>query len=318
MEKNNIDSRPSDEEIYLQKFPKGKFLGGIIAVFFLFLIYNLPLTKNIKRIVTAKLTTVPGCPMEFSDVELGIFLPKIDIHNLKFIGPCNGLRLGGVELKKVRATLLGPSFSPLGFKVRVNTASHGINLNLYANVSPSQAMKLKVEDTGVNSEFLGKLIGKPLPFTGRILLDGLVDGKMNRQKFKPSDISVKITSPSLLMPKQTINFLELPQLMLGPAIMSVKTTGSGKSQKLKILQFIVGDKKSDIEVELEGDIKPNFNDFGQSESNLKGKIRIGKKVTDIVPMSLLNSMVLKGAKPRKGFYLFGLNGPLRTTKPKFQ
>jgi hypothetical protein len=318
MEKNRIDSRPSDEDIYLQKFPKGKFLGGIIFVFFAFLIYNLPLTKNIKRLVSTSITSIPGCPMEFREIELGIFLPKIDIHNLKFSGMCNGMQLQGIELTKVRATFMGPSFSPLGAKLRINTNNHGLNLNLYANVSPSKAMKLKVENTGVNTEFLNQVMGKPLPFTGRILIDGLVEGKMSRQKFKASDVSVKVTSPSLVMPKQTINFLELPQLMLGPTIMSVKTEGTGKKQKMKILQFVVGDKKSDIEVELSGELIPNFESFAQSNSNIKGKIKIGAKVTEVVPMSLLNSMVLKGSKPRKGFYHFLLTGPLRTSKPKFQ
>lgn len=318
MEKNNINSHPSDEDIYHQKISKGKFLGSIILVFFLFLIYNLPLSKNIKRIITTNLTTIPNCPLEIRKIELGIFLPKINIHNLKFLGRCRGLNLGDLEFKKVRAVFLGPSFSPLGIKLQLDTIAHGMNLNLYTSISPSQSIKLKIENSILNTELISKIIKKPIPFTGKVQINSLIDGKMGNKSFKPSNISFKVTSNGLLMPKQTINFLDLPQLMLGPAIISAKTTGSGKSQKMKILQFLIGDKKSDLEVQIEGELRPNFMNFVKSQSNFKGKIRIGKNFTDFVPMNLLNSILLKGAKPQKDFYTFRLDGPLETTKPKFQ
>lgn len=318
MENDSLNNTPSEEDIYLQKFPKGKFLGAIIGVFLLSFIYNFPLTQNIERLISNAIQSQNSCPIEFSEIEVSYFLPKVDIHNIYFSGPCNGNNITGLKFKKLRLTFLGPSISPLGARVKISTNENGINLKTYASASPSGDVKIYIEDTGISTHILEKITGKPLPFTGRLLINGAVSASRTRSGMKPEEIALKVESLQVMMPKQTVNFLELPQMNLGPVIVHAETQGKGKGQKIKITKFFIGDNKSDIEVDITGHLIPNYTQFKFSQAALNGKIRIGKKVTDVVPMTLLNSMVLKGAKAQNDFYQFSLNGPLATSKPRFK
>lgn len=318
MENDSLNKTPTEEEIYLQKFPKGKFLGGIIAVFFLSFVYNFPLKQNIERIISNQIQAQSACPIDFSDIEVSYFLPKVDIHNIFFAGPCNGQNLAGLKLSRLRLTFLGPSLSPLGVRVKIDTKENGFKFISYISVSPSGDMKVFIEDTGINTQMLQKVTQKPLPFSGRILVNGSFLAKATNSGITPTELSIKLESFRLIMPKQTVNFLELPQMNLGPVIFHAETKGNGKNQKLEITKCFIGDNESDIEIDLNGHLIPNFQQFDQSISALKGKIRIGKKVTDVVPMTLLNSMVLKGAQPKENFYRFSLDGPLSVAKPRFK
>ena len=86
---------------------------------------------------------------------------------------------------------------------------------------------------------------------------------------------------------------------------------------MKILQFLIGDKKSDLEVQIEGELRPNFMNFVKSQSNFKGKIRIGKKLYRFCPHeSFLNSIVLKGAKPPERLLHLQIRRPSRNDETK--
>lgn len=311
MEKSNSLKRPSAEDIYLQKFPKKSFLGSIVLVFFISLIYTLPIEHSLKTFLSNQIYSVKQCPMDFRDVEFSLFFfPKVDIKDLTINGVCFNRNLSGTSFENIRFSFLGPSISPLGAKVKVDTKEKGINLNIYANLGPKE-QKIKIENTGINTSFISKFAGKELPITGRLLVDGLFDISKNQL----SSGSLKVTSQNLMLPKQTFNnVLELPQMKLGPLILSGKVTTKGKTKTLKIMQVILGDDTSDIELELDGDIEINQFNASMSIANLKGKIKLSEKVNEAIP---LLKIYLGGKKPTNGFYQFEFKGPLNKTKPKF-
>ena len=307
---NNTNSLPTREQIYEQKFPKGLFLGGIIGVFFVSLLFNLPIEKSIKTLVANQIYSIKRCPMDFRDLKLHLFLPRIEIQDFAIQGQCFGKNLSGLELKSINLYLLGPSFSPLGGKVKVEIDQPNLTVNTYLNIGMKE-QKIKIEDSKITGELLTKLMEEKFTLLGNLSADGLIGMK----KQKVSTASIKLTGTDMMVPKQVISNFEIPHLKLGPLIFTGKLAGKGKVKNFDLMQLTLGDKKSDLEVDLAGKVTVNPLNLALSPADLKGKLNIGKKVREAIP--ILN-IYMGSAKQKDGYYNFSLKGKLGKLKPSFK
>ena len=251
-----------------------------------------PLRENLEALLIKRINSLPSCPVGFDSLRVSFFLPKIELENPTFTGPCNRRKVFLPNLPMVRIYFRGLSFSPLGIKLKITTEGEDLQLKAYTSLGVS-AQKIKLENLRLPLSVLGGVAGRDLPLQGVLMVDAILSLDKNALQ----SLKLRITSGPLVSPL-------FQDVSLGSLVFKVEKLD--KVPEINILEARLGSKASDFYAEVSGEVSLNEKRPESSKANLLAKIKLGEKLKD----NFLLKAFLGRAKEKDGLYELPLKGPL--------
>ena len=202
-----LDETDIPDEIYesfdIQSKTKISLIASGLLFFALWL--NFPIKKTIEQFIAAKISKLRSCPIQYSSLEVSLFLPSIEFKGTKIGGKCFGKSGKDISLDSLDISFAGPSFSPLGFKFHAEVRKQNSTINLYPAVSFGETV-VRVIDTKIEGPLLNEMIGIGPIISGSLDIDALVTLKGQKAK----EASFKIISTNFSTLQKNIMGLALP------------------------------------------------------------------------------------------------------------
>lgn len=282
-----------------------KIFGYCFLVFTLAITFYLPVEKNIINFVEKQISNFKTCPIQYSEIGLEYFLPKVILSNVSVPSKCLNNNGKDLDLDKVIARISVPSIWPFGIKSKVSIKAEGANINLFPRVSFNQ-YDFQIEDTFITGRFLTKLLDIPLRINGDISVQA--NAEMKGRKFLFPGLSLK--SNNLAIPSQDIKGFVLPTLDFKK--LEIAAIQTRKSINIKAIHL--GNVESPINAQFKGEIIPNMKNIKASQIKLEGKIKFSETLLE--NFSLLK-IPLMGKKKKDGYYFIKINGSLSNPRHQF-
>ena len=178
-----LDETDIPDEIY-ESFDaptKGKSTLIAFALLFFALWLNFPIKSSIENFVTAKISKLRSCPIQYSKMNISFLFPSIEFVSPKIGGRCFGKAGKDVMLDNLEISFSGPSFAPFGVKFHAEAKKQGSTLNLYPAVSFGETV-IRVIDTKIEGPLLNEMIGQGALLSGTFDIDALVTLKGQKAK----------------------------------------------------------------------------------------------------------------------------------------
>jgi hypothetical protein len=303
-EKKQIPDNQLLDNIYKARLLNWNFI--ILGIIFLIIGFtvNLPIKEKITDLITSKMASNESCPIFFERLEVGNYLETINISGPIISGTCLG-RQGSLRFDKIVANLSWPNLFPPGLQMNIQLTDDKSTINFHPVISYPKIL-VSIDQTTLEGAFLEKLMGGTIKILGKFKIDSLIE--MENGDLLEGDL--KIISDSFMIPRQTISGFNTPSLLL-------RNFGiNGTITEKNIIDFssiIIGDKDSIIFTQMNGKLRLNKAQFGESAMELSGKIRFSKTFINNFP--ILN-LLLSGKTPGPdGMYNIKLQGPLSSLKP---
>lgn len=290
-----------DHEIYSNiDFPYLKLTFLALGMFFIGVLFNFSLKKSIENKVMLALSSDPSCPIQYSDLNVGLFVPKIKLSKVSLPGSCFQSRGGSIQLDSTIFSLSGPSFYPLGLKF--DGVAFGDRLDLKSTLSlgfPSPMFKL--HKSIIDMQIINALISKPNLLKGKIELEA--QGKL--QDFLVQEMNLVLKARQLSLPSQSISGLKLPTLNFGEAGGKFRLTDQNE---LNIDEFVLGNENSPIVGKLTGLVRLNQSNVQSSQLDLTALLKFAPEFVESFP--ILNFFLNKKEKTEDDFYKIQITGLL--------
>ena len=303
-EKKQIPDNQLSDKIYKASLLNWNYI--ILGILFLILgfLINLPIKEKITDLIISKLGTNESCPIFFERLDIGDYLETINISGPIISGACLG-RQGSLRFDKITASLSWPKLFPPGLQMNIKLTDDKSTINLNPVISYPKIL-VSINQTTLQGAFLEKLIGGNIKLLGKFNINSLME--MESGDLLEGDLT--IVSNNFMIPRQTISGFNTPLLLL-------RNFGiKGNITEKNIIDFssiIIGDKESMIFTQMNGKLRLNKAQFGESVMELSGKIRFSKNFITNFP--ILN-LLLSGKTPGPdGLYNIKLQGPLSSLKP---
>ena len=307
---SNMNKKETEQEdIYSSgRFPiKRTFLISGILIFLGFF-FNFPITEIIKKNVAKTLTSLRGCPITYSKIEVEyLFFPKIILKNPSISGHCFGNPKEKLKFKELMVRLYIPGFLPPGIRFNIPIEKEKTKINAYLTLGfGSLHVNLK------NSVINGKFISKFSPILKNIQGDINVNVLTTLVNKAPQDGDLLINSKNLKIGAQNISGIQLPTLNIGDLQLKAQFT----KPNLKIINLMIGNKKSPLKAKLTGSIKYDAKYPKRSKLDIKGSIFFSQSFISDFP--ILNILLAGKNANSEGGYNFELKGTLGAPKHKFK
>jgi len=148
----------------------------ILAVFFglslLSFLYAFPFNQKLENIVRNVVRSSAGCGLNFKDLKFEFLLPKIVINDLNIPANCFSGESTGLNFKQLRLYFRGPSFSPFGIALKLETQVLKTDLNVYLALGLN-SQTIKLEQQVINFAQLADLIPE-VKINGQLEVNGVV------------------------------------------------------------------------------------------------------------------------------------------------
>lgn len=295
---------PNDNINYSLNFLKSALWPILLTGVLLFSIISyLPIREKLDAVIHKSVKTIPGCPLEFKDYKVKLFLPRVEINNLIVPGRCFNNSREKLKIAKTSIFFRGFGFSPFGphFKIETTIQDNPISAYLTAGLS---SLAVRVENNTINLAILKPFLPQ-LQISGHLQLDAFV--KMSSQKLE--DFKLSANSKNLILPAQNIMSFSLSSLKISNLLIKANQ----ENDKVNLQKFIIGDQQSPIRANFKGVIRPNNRNVESSKLNLNGEVAFSKKF--LTKYSIINLFLNKFTK-RDNYYQIQIKGPL--SRPSFE
>lgn len=295
------------EEVY-QRLPFKRWFLPIVSLLLIFgFLLNFNIKDRLTLLITSTLKNSPACPIQYKKLNLTLFpFPTVSIDSPQIPSICFNKAGDDLLLKKITLKIHGPSFVPLGISSSLLLTAHNVEIPLSVKIGFNE-IAIKTENSKLAADFL-------TPFIGGSYLSGTLDISMlvllENNRLTSGDILVK--SKDLLVNKQQVSGLLIPQMLLGQLLIKVSVKDKGT---LNLTEVIIGAPESPIQSSLSGVIKLNDVSPLLSNLDLKGEVKFTKKFIDDFPIV---DLFISGKNPtQSGFFPFVVKGTLMTPSPAF-
>ncbi len=270
------------------------------------LLMNLPMLGNVEEQIETAIKSNPQCPITYKKFNLSYVLPKVTLTKPVIPGRCFNNPSSSLKLDSVTTSFTIPSFIPPGLKFHSVIKGLGSEINVYPRVTAG-TVDIRITKSKINAKFINAFTVYPNLLNGNMSLEGFFSTVKN----KLDSGVAKLSSKNLVIPAQTINFFEIPELLLNKLNLVIKI----EKNKLNVNQLLIGNETSPIRAEIKGTINLNQRAMNLSILNLQGKVKFSK---DFLKSFAILEMMLAQAKPVDEYYSFTLTGPLGSPKPTFK
>jgi hypothetical protein len=260
---------------HYSKLRKFLFISAGIVIFLFTFLANFSVGDKIKTAVDRQLRALPACQLQYEDLTVGFFFPRIVFKNPVVPGECFGHPEKSLSLQQLSVRFRGFSFSPLGIKVLFIADVGNSSAYTYAILSPSKQI-FRIKD-GKFSFFDFAPIHESFAKIGG---EFVVNTQVTLEKGKVTDVRLVAQSSNLQILKQNISGLEIPDINIGD--FSLKSIYD--SQTINIKSLIIGSEKAPLDFNIAGFIQVDPYDFMDSKLDISG--------TAAFTEQLLNQMAL--------------------------
>lgn len=268
------------------------------AAFVLAILFNFPLEKNILTVVEGQLAKNRACPLQYSGISLGYFLPKIIFDDVVVPGSCFKNPSASINLDSLVARISMPSFWPVGIKAKVTAMSDDLQLNIFPRLAIG-GHAVQVEDTRIKGNFISKLLPMKVNINGNMDIQGHFEFK--GQNIESGNFLLK--SEDFSLPAQSIGGIPLPTLNFR----KLELAGTQTKKKIHFKAIRLGSRNSPLIAEFKGSITLNAGNINYSTLDLEGKVKFSDELLNEISLIRL---LLNGKKQKDGFYFLQLTGSL--------
>lgn len=282
-----------------------KVVLASIGAFFLAILFNFPLEKNIIAIIEKQISKVRSCPLQYNGIELGYFLPKVIFKDVTIPGRCFQNPKASINVDQLVARVSVPSFWPIGVKAKVTALGDDLRLNIFPRLAIG-GNAVQVEDTRIKGNFISHFLPIPLNINGNIDIQGNFE-------FKGKNIDTAnflLKSADLSLPAQSVKSFPLPTLNFR----KLEIAGTQTKKKVHLKALRLGDANAPITAEFRGNIALNQSNMNFSQLNLQGKVKFSPEFLN--NLSLLK-LLLNGKKQKDGYYFLQISGTLARPAHRF-
>lgn len=298
-------SNSEDLETIDYSFPKlgkSKWITLTVGIFLLGIIIYFPFMFKVKSLVKTQMHKIPGCSVDYQDIKLEFFLPKVIVKNLVVPQSCFGKYGDPLKMSKVFLYFRGFSFSPFGPHFKIETQLNDIPLSSYLTTGFG-TIALNIKENEIDLSKLRKLI-PTVNLSGKIKIDALV--KLNGKDI--DDLKLNIRSKDFTLPGQTIQGFKLATMRLNNLLLKANKKG----KKLILESFIIGDDDAPIRSNFKGNVTLNQRNLTASQLDLIGEVAFSSKFLESYAIIKL---VMNKFDKKDEFYQIKLTGPLMRPKP---
>lgn len=287
------------------KIPFGKFKFTLLAIIILLLgfVINFPLQDIINAQVSNALGKSSPCKLDYQDSKITFFAPGIELKKVNIPNRCLGKGQRSFDLKTLRISFGGFSFSPLGIVLNAQTEIEGDTIDLKI-ASDSKVHSIVFNDQSFKLEkiipFLNDKFSQSIPnLSGEVK----VNSKIKFEKNKLSFLDLKANSKNFKLPGQAIMGFTLPSI----DFKKLKVLVTGEKNKFLIDSLELGNDQSDLILNTDGSFLLNsYNPMGSS-LDLNLRINMSEKIlTDLAIIKL----ALANFEKSPGKYALKLKGPV--------
>lgn len=286
--------------------PRNKKLVPLIGLglFLIGLFSNLEIKSSLLSGINSALSSNRACPASVDTIDWNILNLGADLRNISFSPKCPK-NIKQIGLKEIRIGFRGPSFSPLGIKLKtIIETNRTQNLETYLSFGAT-SFKATIDSQMLNLSTLKSTANLPVDLSGDLMINGIINGRYQ----KVSSFDLALSSPRVGMPSQSIQGLSLPGLNFHDLNMVIK---SNDGKKIEIKQLKLGKKTDKIQLMAQGDLKLN-KPMTRSSLKFEGKFNLSSQIKEELPII---NLLLTGKKKTQGFYQFSLTGNI--SKPNFK
>lgn len=295
-------STPQEIDYSFPQLGKSRWILIGVSVFLLGLVLYFPFMFKVKSVVKTQLNKIPGCAVDYEDIQLEFLLPKIIVKDLVLPRSCFGKFGDPLRMDNVFLYFRGLSFSPFGPHFKLETNVNGLPISSYLTAGIG-GIAVNVKENILDLKNLKPLIPE-LNLLGKVTIDALV--KLKGQKL--NDFKLNIRSKNFTLPGQNIKGFKLGTMRLNNLLLKADMDGN----KLKIENFILGDQDADIRANFKGDLKLNQKNMASSQMDLKGEVAFSN---NFLEKYAIIKLVMNKFDKKDEFYQIKLTGPLTNPKP---
>ena len=298
-------SNSEDLETIDYSFPrigKSKWITITIAIFLLGLIIYFPFMFKVKSLVKTQLNKVPGCSIDYKDIKLEFFLPKVIVEDLIVPQSCYGKYGDPLRMDKVFLYFRGFSFSPFGPHFKIETNLNNIPFSSYLTTGIG-GIAINIKENEIDLSKLKKLVPK-VNLAGKVKIDALV--RLSGQKI--TDLKLNIRSKDFTLPAQNIQGFKLGTMRINNLLLKASMNG----KKLKMDDVILGDDDSPIRANFKGTVSLNQRNMASSQLDLNGEVAFS---SSFLEKYAIIKLVMNKFDKKDEFYQIRLTGPLMRPKP---
>ncbi len=282
---------------------QSKLIFAILIPMFLFFaafVLNFPIATKIKHYIKKSLVT-PQCQINFKDLSLEAFLPKVIISDVYIPKTCSTLLKEDLKLSQLTVKWQIINFFPFGIPLKAESTISGQNLEFYYVQGINQSL-IRLKDQTIDFRKID--LPTSIKLGGKILLDlNLLVKNQNLDEF-----NLKVTSNNLILPSQNFEGFQFPELNLKDFFIEANTEGN---PKINVQKFIVGTPDSPLRASFKGSINYKNQNVSFSPISLNGELFFSQDLKEKIP---LLEMFFQSYNQKDGFYQLKLGGTLGAPK----
>ena len=266
--------------------------------FAIFLFMSFPIKKNIDDSIKSALYSIPGCSLDFKEINFEFLLPKVIVKDINI--PMSCFRKVGhpIKLKHLTLNWRGLNFAPFGPHFKIQTNILGNDITAFHTLGLSSQV-IKIQDVNLKMESLRQILPE-IKLNGRLKTNSLI--KINSTGL--SDLKLTVQSKDLVLPSQEIMRLKLPNLEFNNLFIKANMT---KPNEIQVQDIIVGDTESPIRANFKGSIKLNQKNFSTSKLDLIGEVAFSSLFLE--KFAIIQLFMNKFNK-KDDFYQLHFDGPI--------
>jgi len=253
------------------KYSKKKIISVFFAISVFSFLIAFPFNQKFENIVRNVVKTSVGCGVNFKELKFEFLLPKIVLNDLQLPQNCFQGINHGINFRQIRLYLRGPSFSPFGIALKLETELLKTDFNIYLALGlNSQAIKF--EQQIINFDKFSEFIPQ-VKMQGQLELNGVLHlKKQNIEK-----MSGYIRSQNLIIPPQNIQGFNTPELSPRNFVLKIETDVNN-AEYINVQEMIMGDQASNIRAKFNGKVVLNNRSLSNSRLDLKGEFALSPEI----------------------------------------
>lgn len=295
-----------------RSLPKITITIGVFLLLGFFL--NFPLMTMLEGTIQEQMNKASSsqCPVKFGKLRFEFLMPKFVIPSVDIPGRCFGRPEGQLALKNLSLNFLGPSFAPLGLKLKAEFKIEKDKVEIYSIISLKETI-IKIKDNTINLSSLAPLNPNLSKVSGKfkINIKTTIKGKQaSNSKFLIESKDLKILP------------IGIPQVMMTTPLLDLKNVKikgelnqSGSKNILSLSPLNIGYEKSPLSADLKGDIRLSSASLQASALDLNIRLRIGNEIKEKYGV-LLTGFLSSQLNEQDGYYEGKILGNLGSPRLK--
>tara|TARA_R110002072_G_scaffold276051_1_gene437430 strand:- start:171423 stop:172343 length:921 start_codon:yes stop_codon:yes gene_type:complete len=298
MNSKKIQDNIIEDSVYeVPTFYKLKYIVIGISMLVIGFVFNFPVKSIIKTQVENALLQNRSCPIEYSELDISLFLPNVNFITPKINGKCFNKPNESLLLDNLQVRTTIPVLFPPGIKLHAEINKGDTKLNLYPRVSLGRT-DLNISNSNITGKFISTLIGQENLIAGNLDIKGVI----NLENHQLSKGALRISSKDFNINSQTINNFTIPALNIG----NINFSGDLVKKKLDI-KLRAGNEAAPVFAEFKGSIFLNMRNMSASGLKLTGEFSLSD---DFLKKNSFIALLLSSKKKVDGKYIINVNGSL--------